>query len=206
MPIVAGLIGWFVSKKKTPPPASSSTSRPAAPPASSSSSPLPKAKWATPYKGRHFEPLFTAMTAQYGLPAGLLSRQAQRESAYDPVARSPAGALGIMQIVPKWHPSLDPGDAAADAAAALDPTRAIPYAAKYLRYLFDRFGSWTLALAAYNAGETVVARYGLQNPQDPRSPRIARGGVPPYTETRQYVAAILPDVGIFQPESGVRYA
>lgn len=159
-------------------------------------------RWITPTHGAKYEPLFLAASARYGIPAGLLSRQAQRESNYNPNARSGAGALGIMQIIPRWHPALDPGDAAADAAAAFDPARAIPYAAKYLRALYDRFGSWTLALAAYNAGPTVVAKYGL----DAQGNRIASGGVPPFTETRNYVAAILPDVGISQPETGVRYA
>lgn len=189
LPAAAGLIAWLMTKKKTPPSppssstsSSSSTSTPSSSSAPAPGSSLPKAKWTTPYKGRHFEPLFLAATAKYGLPAGLLSRQAQRESGYDPVARSPAGALGIMQIIPKWHPEV--GE-----SGALDPTKAIPYAARYLRQLYDRFGSWTLALAAYNAGPGVVARY---------------GGVPPYAETRAYVAAILPDVGI--NETGIRYA
>jgi len=151
----------------------------------------PPRRWVTPRKGLQYEPHFIAATAKYGLPAGLLSRLAQRESIYDPNAVSPVGAIGLMQIMPKHHPDLDPGELALDRAAALDPKRAIPYAAKYLRQLYDRFGTWTLAVAAYNAGPTAVKKY---------------GGVPPFKETRAYVAAILPDVGIAQPEQGVRYA
>lgn len=147
--------------------------------------------WQTPARGKQFEPMFLASTSKYRLPAGLLSRLAARESNYNPNARSAVGALGLMQIMPKFHPDLDPGELALDEKAALNPAVAIPYAAGYLRELFDRFGKWTMAVAAYNAGPTAVAKY---------------GGVPPFKETRDYVAAILPDVGIAQPEAGVKYA
>lgn len=178
VPLAVIGVAWAVTKKR----------------AEAAAAPLPKGpakRWVTPRRAARFEPYFQAATRKYRLPPGLLSRQAKHESNYNPSARSKAGALGIMQIIPKWHPSLDPGDAAADAAAALDPARAIPYAAKYLRLLFNQFGSWTLALAAYNAGPGVVKKY---------------RGVPPFRETRAYVTAILPDIGIAQPEPGVRYA
>lgn len=76
-----------------------------------------------------------------------------------------------MGIVPKWHPTVD----------AWDPYAAINYGAGYLRQNFDRFGSWRLALAAYNAGPGAVEKY---------------GGVPPYAETMQYVASITRDLGL----------
>lgn len=94
--------------------------------------------------------VFASAGAQYGLPRGLLEAVAYRESRFRPdiingTTRSSAGAVGIMQIIPRWHPEV--GE-----AGALDPHRAIPYAAKYLRQLRDQFGTWTLALAAYNWG------------------------------------------------------
>lgn len=97
------------------------------------------------------KPLFDSATAQYALPPGLLEAVAWEESHFRPdiisgQVVSSAGAVGIMQIVPKWHPEL--GE-----AGARDPAQAIPYAARYLRTLYDRFGSWVLALAAYNWGE-----------------------------------------------------
>lgn len=145
--------------------------------------------WSPSKRAEMFRPLFDDASRRYGLPANLLMRQADVESGYDPNARSSKGALGIMQIIPRWHPSIDPGDAAADARAALDPARAIPYAGKLLRSYRDRFGSWSLALAAYNAGETAVEQYGRR--------------VPPFPETRNYIAKILPAVGIVE---SVRYA
>lgn len=138
--------------------------------------------WSPAKRAELYRPLFAAATTQYRLPPGLLMRIAQQESNFDPAARSSAGAVGIMQIVPRWHPEV--GE-----AGALDPARAIPYAAKILAAWHRQYGNWTLALAAYNAGPGAVAKF---------------GGVPPFAETRNYIAKILPDVGIV--ESGVRYA
>jgi soluble lytic murein transglycosylase-like protein len=95
--------------------------------------------------------LFEIEGARNGMPPGLLEAVAYRESRFRPDiidgrTRSAAGAVGIMQVVPKWHPGL--GE-----SGALDPSRAVPYAANYLRTLYNKFGSWRLALAAYNWGQ-----------------------------------------------------
>lgn len=126
-------------------------------------------------------PMFDSLLAQlnateskYGIPHDLLARQAYQESRFRPdiidgSTVSPAGAQGIMQIVPKWHPGVDP----------LDVNAAIDYAGNFLRSLYNQFGSWSLALAAYNAGPGNVKKY---------------GGVPPFDETQNYVAQIIGDV------------
>lgn len=113
---------------------------------------------------------------RHGLPAHLLHRLIYQESRFrsdiiDGRVVSSAGAVGIAQIVPKWHPGVNP----------LDPFASIEYAADYLRRLRSQFGSWTLALAAYNAGPGNVERY---------------GGIPPFSETQRYVAEITRDVGV----------
>jgi hypothetical protein len=105
---------------------------------------------------------FDEATQRYGLPPTLLQEVARIESNFNPRAVSHAGAQGLMQIVPRWHPGVNP----------FDPDEAIPYAASYLRENYDRFGSWELAAAAYNAGPGAVERY---------------NGVPPFQETQQYV-------------------
>lgn len=117
-----------------------------------------------------------AAEARYGIPAGLLHRLLYQESRFRTdiitgALRSPAGAVGIAQFLPSTAAELgiDP----------LDPMQAIEGAARYLRQQFDRFGSWALALAAYNAGPGNVQRY---------------GGIPPFDETKRYVAEILSDV------------
>lgn len=129
--------------------------------------------------------VFAIAGARDGMPAGLLEAVAYRESRFRPEIingqlRSGAGAVGIMQVIPKFHPEL--GE-----AGALDPKRAIPYAANYLRTLRDRFGTWPLALAAYNWGP------GNLNGKDLVDGVIGDDWP---TETRNYVAEITRNAGI----------
>lgn len=116
---------------------------------------------------RQYQPLFDAATARYGLPAGLLAAVAQVESGGNAKAVSPAGARGLMQIMPATARGLgvDP----------LDPSQAVDGAARLLRDHLKSFGSLDLALAAYNAGPGAVRRH---------------GGVPPYAETQNYVRKV----------------
>lgn len=112
---------------------------------------------------------------KYGIPRDLLARQAYQESRFRPdiidgTTKSPAGAEGFMQIVPAYHPDVDP----------LDTPAAIDYAGKIMAGWYNQFGSWDLALAAYNAGPGNVKKYG--------------NAVPPFTETQNYVAQIMGDV------------
>lgn len=112
---------------------------------------------------------------QYGIPRDLLARQAYQESRFRPdiidgSTVSGAGAQGLMQLVPRYYPGVNP----------LDPAQAIDAAAKSMAGYFAQFGTWTLALAAYNAGPGNVAKYG--------------NSVPPFAETQSYVADILADV------------
>jgi soluble lytic murein transglycosylase-like protein len=126
--------------------------------------------------------IFSSSAAQYGLPVGLLEAVAYRESRFrqdiiDGRTRSSAGAVGIMQIIPRWHPEV--GE-----AGALDPQRAIPYAAKYLQQLQRQFGSWELALAAYNWGPGNLAKW-------------QAGTIKNWpAETRAYVAEITRNAGL----------
>ncbi|HVF77440.1 MAG TPA: transglycosylase SLT domain-containing protein [Solirubrobacteraceae bacterium] len=110
---------------------------------------------------------------RWNVSASLLAAQIMAESNFNPFARSPAGAQGISQFMPGTAAALglrDPFDAAASIEAQ----------AHLMRDLLRRFGAVPLALAAYNAGSAPVA---------------ACGCVPPYAETRGYVARVLGLLG-----------
>lgn len=137
-------------------------------------------KWTLPLAGMQFEKSFKIAEANEGLPPGLLGRVAYQESRFRPdiisgETQSGAGAQGLMQIVPKWHPDVDP----------LNPIDAINYSAKYLRKLYDQFGDWRYALAAYNWGPGNLKKY-LNDPANIRIPK----------ETADYVSQIGADVGL----------
>jgi len=156
---------------------------------------MPRRAWSAPKTAAPYLPLLHSAEDLNGIPRGLLVRLAFQESRFrqDIITgktRSPAGALGIMQIIPRWHPGLSPGDAAEDAKAALDPAKAIAYAGRYLRQLYDRFGTWPYALAAYNWGQGNLSSH-LR--------RIPTGGDWVRTlpkETQNYVVGISKDIGI----------
>ena len=90
-----------------------------------------------------------------GIPPQLVW-QAEAESTFNPAARSPAGAVGLFQFMPatakEYGLNLTPAD------DRLDAQKSARAAARYLKYLHNRFGSWPLALAAYNCGQGRVAK------------------------------------------------
>lgn len=114
---------------------------------------------------------------KYGIPFDLFYRVIEVESGFNPNAVSPAGAIGLGQLMPGTARALGVKD-------PYDPEQNLEGAAKYLRQQYDRFGRWDLALAAYNAGPGNVSKY---------------GGIPPFKETQRYVSLILSRVNL--PES-----
>ena len=109
-----------------------------------------------------------AAARRHGIPEDLFLRLVRQESGFDPDARSHKGAMGLAQLMP--------GTARLLGVDPRDPVQNLEGGARYLAQQYRRFGSWRLALAAYNAGPGAVERH---------------GGVPPYRETRGYVRAIL---------------
>lgn len=124
-------------------------------------------RYAGSYRGAWYEQA-RAVARAHGVPEDLFLRLIERESNWNPSAVSDKGATGLAQLMP-------------DTARLLnvdigDPKANLDGGARYLRMMFDRFGNWRLALAAYNAGPDAVDK---------------TGGVPPFDETQAYVVAIL---------------
>lgn len=127
--------------------------------------------------GANIQDLIGPIAARYNLSPELLRGVVAAESGFDPRAVSPAGAMGLMQLMPVTARALGVND-------PFDPAANLDGGARYLRQLLDRFqGDTRLALAAYNAGPGAVERY---------------HGVPPYKETRAYVQRVLATAGQFE--------
>ncbi|MRH20230.1 lytic transglycosylase domain-containing protein [Rhodovulum strictum] len=122
--------------------------------------------YAGKYRGEYLEHA-RAAARRHGVPEDLFLRLVQQESGWNPGAVSHKGAIGLAQLMPETARLLgvDPRD----------PHQNLDGGARYLRRQYEKFQSWRLALAAYNAGPGAVERH---------------GGVPPYAETQTYVRRI----------------
>jgi soluble lytic murein transglycosylase-like protein len=119
--------------------------------------------------------LIDERAAHHGVNVRLAHALVKVESNYQPQAVSPKGAMGLMQLMPataRQYALADP----------FDPRQNLDAGLRHLRGLLDRYGKGreSLALAAYNAGEGAVSRF---------------GGIPPYRETQDYVRRILTLTG-----------
>ena len=125
--------------------------------------------WTDETDPSRFDAIIEEASALYGVNSALVKAVIQAESRFNPLAVSPVGAKGLMQLMPviaKEYGALDPLDAKQNVFAGV----------KYLSNLLDRYnGNVSMALAGYNAGPTAVKRF---------------RGIPPYRETRGYVRKI----------------
>ena len=120
-------------------------------------------------RAAEFEPLIVEHADAHGVRADLVRAVIQAESAFNPRAVSPKGALGLMQLMPATAKELGVRD-------PFDPAQNIRAGVAYLKHLLARYSNnEEMALAAYNAGPEAVRKY---------------GAVPPYRETRSYIARI----------------
>lgn len=128
---------------------------------------------------RRFGRLIDQAAERHQIDSSLIEAIIRTESNGNPHATSPAGARGLMQLMPGTAKELLVSN-------SFDPAQNIDAGTRYFRKLLDRFGDHTLALAAYNAGPTAV---------------VAHQGVPPYPETQRYVETVLTRVRVAQTSS-----
>jgi soluble lytic murein transglycosylase-like protein len=126
--------------------------------------------------------LIREAASKHGVPAALVKSIMAVESNFVSDVISPKGAIGLMQLMPETAMALG--------ADPMDPRQNVDAGAHYLRYLSDRYqkrrNALTRVIAAYNAGPGMVDRY---------------HGIPPFRETRQYVARVLRFLSKFQREA-----
>lgn len=114
--------------------------------------------------------IINEVSNKYDVDPKLIEALVKQESGFNPSAKSKAGALGLMQLMPSTAKGLGVSD-------PMDARQNIEGGVKYVKSMLDRFnGNIILALAAYNAGPNAVKKY---------------DGVPPYKETQNYVRSIL---------------
>ena len=131
--------------------------------------PVLRSTKSTKGKQQYKEVIYSA-ALRHGVPAALLHAVIKVESGYNPRAVSPKGAVGLMQLMPETAKRYGVSN-------RTDPDESVEGGARYLRDLLDLFNEdISLALAAYNAGEQAVKRYG--------------NVIPPFRETKQYVAQV----------------
>ena len=116
-----------------------------------------------------YDSLIIASALRHGVDPALMKAMMHTESGFNPNARSPVGAQGLMQLMPATARRFGVYN-------AWNPAENIEGAAKYLKFLQGRFGNIQHVIASYNAGEGNVAKY---------------GGIPPFRETRDYVQRVL---------------
>ncbi len=119
------------------------------------------------YSGEYLD-IARAAARKHAVPEDLFLRLVYQESRWNSGAVSHKGAIGLAQLMPGTAQMLrvDPSD----------PRQNLEGGARYLRMMYDKFGSWRLALAAYNAGPGAVETH---------------GGIPPFAETQNYIRIIL---------------
>lgn len=127
---------------------------------------------------------------EYDVPQELVFAVIKVESGFDPTAKSSVGALGLMQMMPSTFEWLTGKEHLCEYLSVdrlIDPEVSIRYGTYYLKYLYEKFGTWDTVLAAYNGGEGNVTIW-LSDPQ--YSDGEGNLTYIPFEETRNYVKKV----------------
>ncbi len=140
-------------------------------------SPASSSRWAL--NRQAYDDLIRSTAAQHGVDPALVRAVVHAESGFNPRALSPKGAAGLMQLMPATAERFGVSN-------IYDPVENVRGGVSYLRFLLNMFNhDARLAVAAYNAGENAVRKY---------------GGIPPYDETTNYVARVMNLHGRYRSE------
>ena len=151
---------------------------------------------------RRYSDYVETYAEQYDIPPHVLYAVIKTESGFDPAAVSPKGAVGLMQFMPDtfdWLTNEMLFEHLAD-GMRYDPETSVRYGAYLLSHLYKRYGSWSVALAAYNAGIGTVDQW-LDDPEH----ADGEGGLKsiPYKETRNYVKKVTKAMDTYDRLYGV---
>ena len=134
-------------------------------------------------KPEEYVPFVAKYSSEYNVPEELIWAIIKTESGFDSSAESSVGAVGLMQLMPETFSEISTYrlKEGLDLGMRYDPETNIRYGTYYLAYLYDRYGNWDVAIAAYNAGLGNVVEWIAD---DPALEDI------PYKETRSYLKKV----------------
>lgn len=138
---------------------------------------------------REYGDIVESAAAEQDIPESLVYSVIRAESSFRADAVSRAGAKGLMQLMPETYEWLVKKHGGSESPEDItDPAVNIRYGCLYLRSLYDRFGDWSLAVAAYNAGPNRVAGWLADSRYSDDGKTLAKI---PYAETENYVNRVL---------------
>ncbi len=148
-----------------------------------------------------YEEIVKTYSEEYDVPEDLIFSVIKVESGFDPYARSSAGAVGLMQMMPstfEWLTGEEHLNENLSALRLTDPEVSIRYGTYYLRYLYLKFENWDTVLAAYNGGEGNVAKW-LDDPEY----SDGQGNLTyiPFEETSNYVKKVNDAMAKYEQQS-----